>query len=416
MKITTNSQEYIKTNINKQDTFNSFENIINDKRYGFFHLTKNLSHIEKSKDLFEKFKGKKHFVQIGIGGSALGPQMLISALGKNGQNFTFLDNTDSEDIEEKLSKIDLKESIFYVVSKSGGTAETIANFIICYNKLKDLGISDFKNYFVFCTDPNSGQLRAFVNDNNFHALEVPSDIGGRFSVLSSVGVFPALFAGIDVNALYNGANHIADEILDKKDSHQIFEVSHKLYDLYKNNNINQTVLMPYSSKLKDLSFWFVQLWSESLGKEGIGLTPLPAYGATDQHSQVQLFMEGPNDKTLFLLEVENRKINFNLKSDIDLESASKLASFDINSLINAQLQGNLQALEDQKRHTFRIKISENNAFNLGSLILYFEALTAIMGSLLKVDPFNQPGVELGKKYAFEFLNSTTKTADKGKNV
>lgn len=401
----------------KVSFYNKFLKTVNDESIGFFKLTDDHAHIEKVNSIYEIYKERKNFVQIGIGGSALGPQMLIEALGKKDKHFIFLDNTDADDIEDKLSEIDLKDSLFYVVSKSGGTAETIASFIICYNKLLSLGVKEkeMTDYFVFSTDPNSGELRKLADENGYKTLEVPTNIGGRFSVLTSVGLLPAVFAGIQIEELFKGANDTKRNILENKENSTLIELGAYLMSLY-NIGIDQTILMPYSSKLKSLSHWFVQLWGESLGKidkEGNaqGLTPIPAFGATDQHSQMQLFMEGKNDKFLIILEVENRNANFNLKSPLTLASAQKLSDYDINSLIKAQLNGTLKALADRDRNTLHIQIDKNNEFSMGSLVMFFECLTVLMGHYLNIDPFNQPGVELGKKYAFEYLNSLGHTSD-----
>jgi glucose-6-phosphate isomerase len=395
-----------------------FKNTINDEKYGFFHLSSNHSHITNTKEIFEKYKNRKYFVQIGIGGSALGPQMLIDALGKNtGTQFIWLDNTDAEYIQDELNKIKPKEAVFYVVSKSGGTAETMAAFAICRSLLVQAGIKEeeFNNYFVFCTDPIKSDLRDIANDEGYDALEVPSNIGGRFSVLTAVGLFPALFAGIDIEALYKGANEFKVDLLKEDIDHNplLQSAAHLAYLLNEEQTaVNQTILMPYSSKLKSFSHWFVQLWGESLGKYSsakkmnTGLTPIPAYGATDQHSQMQLFMEGPNDKLLFLVEIKNKKCDFKLDNSIDKSSATKLKGYTVNQLIEAQFHGTLQALADRKRNVIHLTIDKNNEYNLGAMIIFFESLTAMMGHYLLVDPFDQPGVELGKKYAFEYLKNS----------
>lgn len=381
-----------------------FHQTISREDIGFYRMTDNNQLIDSTLNILEKIKSKKHFVQVGIGGSALGPQMLVSALGNNKEKtFSLLDNTDADHLTDVLGKIDLKESVFYVVSKSGGTAETIACYSIVRNMLKDLGVKeeDFSNYFVFCTDPTSGQMREHVDKNNYLCLEVPSDVGGRFSVLSPVGLLPAAFMGIDIQKLYSGANEYKKVMED---------------DLYKLANTTlalkekcpETVFMPYSSKLKDLSFWFIQLWAESLGKDGKGLTPIPAYGATDQHSQMQLFMEGPNNKLILLLHIKNKKNNYQLDSGLELSSANKLKAYSLNELLEAEYNGTLKALEENKRNVVSIEIDELNEEILASLVLFFESLTAIVGESLLIDPFNQPGVEKGKIYAFEYLNSLRK--------
>lgn len=391
---------------------------------GFFRLSDDRGQLESAKEMREKHRDKKHFVQIGIGGSALGPQALLDALKSDKDTrFFFMDNTDSEYIQDTLAQVDPKKALFYVVSKSGGTAETMANFSIARNFLRQAGIpqEQFHNHFVLCTDPRSGHLRQLAQEEGLDSLEVPSDTGGRFSVLSHVGLFPALFAGVDIDALYEGANEIKASLLeDNLERNPLLNCAAHIFHLYQKGTprANQTVFMPYSSKLKTLSAWFVQLWGESLGKirpsdgANTGLTPIPAYGATDQHSQMQLFMEGPSDKVLILLEVKNRESNFGLDSGLELEPAQKLAPYNLNQLIEAQINGTLQALKDKRKNVIHISIERNDAFHMGALILFFESLTAVMGDCLGVDPFNQPGVELGKKYAYEYLKSLPQSADK----
>lgn len=412
------------TNINPTDSLFStdslnsflrlFKETINDEKIGFFHLTDDQNHLEKSKEIYSKHKDKKYFVQIGIGGSALGPQMLIDALGKDSSTqFIYLDNTDADYVYDEMAKINPKETLFYVVSKSGGTAETMASFAICRQALIESGVSEseFKNYFVFCTDPVKSDLRDLAIDQGFDALDIPSNIGGRFSVLTAVGLLPALFAGIDIDKLFEGANSIKENLMsDDLDVNELTKAAAQISHLLVRQGINQTILMPYSSKLKSFSNWFVQLWGESLGKysqelkQHIGLTPIPAYGATDQHSQMQLFMEGVNDKLLFLIEVKNKSHDYKLDNTIGKSSASKLNGYTINQLIEAQLYGTIEALKERERNVIHITIDNNDEYNMGRMVLFFESLTAIMGHYLRINPFNQPGVELGKKYAFEYLS------------
>lgn len=413
----TNSQhsDFQKSTLSQK--LNEFKCTITDERFGFFNLTDDFSQIEKVKNVYNKFKDKKYFAQVGIGGSALGPQMLVDSLQKDfSKTFLFLDNIDSDYIKEQLNRIsNPHEALFYIVSKSGGTAETIAIFSILMTWLKSHNIdeSEFKNYFILCTDPVKGDLRELATEMSFESLEVPSNIGGRFSVLSAVGLLPAMFAGIDISKLYDGANNLKPQLLlEDIDHNPLLQTASRLHYLMSEKGINQTVIMPYSSKLKTLAFWFVQLWAESLGKikdskipTHVGFTPIPAYGATDQHSQVQLFMEGPKDKCIIFIEVKNKSNDFSLDSSIDKGPFKKLQKFSLNNLMEAELNGTLQALQENERELIHLTISENNEENLGALILFFESLTALMGHYLKIDPFNQPGVEKGKIYAYQYLNS-----------
>jgi glucose-6-phosphate isomerase len=371
---------------------------------GFFHLPTNTELLAETKTVYQAMKHKKYFIHIGIGGSALGPDMFLKSLGsKKGVEFVFLNNIDPDDMHRQLSKVNIKEALIYVVSKSGTTAETVAAMSICVSELNKAGIKadQYKDYFVFCTDPVKGDLRSLSKEWGVHTLSVPSNIGGRFSVLTPVGFLPMLFAGIDADRVLKGAAQIQKSL---SDGEEFFKLASWIKDLH-DQGIRQTVMMPYSSLLKEFSAWFVQLWAESLGKEGKGLTPIPAYGATDQHSQMQLFMEGPEDKTLFLIEVEKFQHDFSLKSELQIGSFKALSPFNLSQLMKAEFEGTLTALNENRRHVVHLKIPEVNEEALGQLILFSECLTVLVGKMLKVDPFNQPGVEAGKKYAHAWLKS-----------
>lgn len=399
-----------------QTIHQKFNSVIAKEEIGFFHLKDANQHLEDCKKIYQKHSDKKYFIQVGIGGSALGPQMLVDALGdKQKAKILFMDNTDSEYIQDVLDEIkDPNSTLFYIVSKSGGTAETVANYAIAKNFLLENGIQekDLKNHFVFCTDKQKGHLRELADKDGYDTLEVPSDLGGRFSVLSPVGILPALFVGINCEEIIKGALDLSGDVAHLGIKHDLYQLGAHINYLMQEATpkVNQTVLMPYSSKLKNLSHWFVQLWGESLGKKSkqnknVGLTPIPAYGATDQHSQMQLFMEGPNDKVLMLLEVEKRDQDFKLDANIEMEPAKDLANYSLNQLIKAQLDGTLKALQEMKRNVIHIQIKENNEFAMGQLIMFFECLTALMGEYLDINAFDQPGVELGKKFAYEYLKN-----------
>lgn len=396
-------------NSNLMNEVKLYQDTITSPEIGFFNLPKNRELLEGTEKVFNKFKHKKYFIHIGIGGSALGPDMLLKAMGiKSGVEFIFLNNIDPDDMCRSLSKVNMKEALVYVVSKSGTTAETVAAMSIVLAELEKAGIksSDFKDYFVFCTDPEKGDLRKLSKEWGVETLSVPSNVGGRFSVLTPVGFLPALFAGINVKGLLEGAEDIQKHLSDPKIGEDFYRLGQWIKDLH-DKGVHQTVMMPYSSLLKEYSAWFVQLWAESLGKDGKGLTPIPSYGATDQHSQMQLFMEGPTDKILFLIEVEKFQNDYALKNTVSGESFKLLSPFNLSTLMKAELEGTLEALKENKRHVVHMKIPSLQEEYLGQLILFSECLTVLVGKMLKVDPFNQPGVEAGKKYAYAWLKSAS---------
>ncbi|HXH32366.1 MAG TPA: hypothetical protein VNJ01_16315 [Bacteriovoracaceae bacterium] len=399
------SHEFKPTASAFKEATDSYLKTISSPEIGFFNLPKNKELIADTVKVFEKFKHKKYFIHVGIGGSALGPEMILKALGNtSGVDFLFINNIDPDDLHRQLERVNIKESLIYVVSKSGTTAETVAAMSILIGQLDAAGLKpeEYKNYFVFCTDPVKGELRKLATDWGVSTLTIPSNIGGRFSVLTPVGLLPALFSGIKANDILEGAEDIMKHLSDPVIGADFFHLAFWLKDLH-DQGIRQTVIMPYSSLLKDYSAWFVQLWAESLGKEGKGLTPIPAYGATDQHSQMQLFMEGPADKVLLLIEVEKFQKDFALKNNLQGESFRNLSPFNLSQLMKAEFEGTLSALKENGRHVVHLKIPALQEEYLGQLILFAECLTVMVGNLIKVDPFNQPGVEAGKKFANAWL-------------
>lgn len=394
-----------------------FKKIIKNPKTQFFHTFERNELISTSKKIYNQFQSRKLFIHIGIGGSGLGPEMLVNALQKNNQKFIFINNIDPDEIQSQLNILDqykMSDCLFYFVSKSGGTAETMAALAIITNYLADKNItkSDLKNYFVFATDPLKSELLLLGNELKINCLEVPSDVGGRFCALTPVGYLPALFAGIDIDQLTQGALDTQNKCLAESSENILLGTAEFLFDLKKDHKVNQTVMMPYSSKLRSFSFWFTQLWAESLGKKSNlsqkivneGFTPIVAFGATDQHSQMQLFMEGPNDKCLILIEVNHFKHDYKLSTSLESTNLSKLSGFSLAQLMKAELAGTIKALKENNRPVIHIAIDKVDEYHVGALILFFESLTALMGNYLEVDPFDQPGVEIGKIYAFQFLN------------
>jgi glucose-6-phosphate isomerase len=391
--------------------WNQFLKTIQSNEYGFFQLKNFEQHLNTCREVRENFAHKKHFVHIGLGGSSLGPETFTSAINPDLFPITYINNIDSDEIVDQLKQIDLKNALFYVVSKSGGTPETLALFSFISEHLKtQIGDFDLKDYFVFATDPQSGTLFDLANEQEITRLEIPRNIGGRFSVLTPVGILPALFAGWDFSNIQNSIKNFQNDIQTKAHwtKNSLLQLGLYIYQLNQKENINQTVLMPYSSKLKYLSSWFVQLWAESLGKidknnQNTGLTPLYSYGPTDQHSQMQLFMEGPLDKLILFIGVENTKAECSLKNDYPYSKLKDLSNYSMHQLLTAELKGTQMALTEKSRPFVELTIDQINEENLCQLILFLESLTVFTGILLNVDPFDQPGVELGKKLSMQVL-------------
>jgi len=366
----------------------------------------------------EALKSFDSLIHIGIGGSALGNKMLFDCLThpfynelsreeRKGPRFYLLDNSDPHLFLSVLDMVDLSRTGFIVVSKSGTTAETMANFLALWEKLKENKLPNLAQRIVVITDPNRGALRKFANEIGCLTLEVPQNVGGRFSVLSPVGLLSAAVQGVAIEELLHGAKDMKKKLFERNSIDN--NPAWILAALSMENCLagrNMLVFMPYLSRMNSFTEWFAQLWAESLGKDGKGITPIRAIGAIDQHSQVQLYTSGPNDKLFLILTEEKSKRNvfFPEKLEEDsLNSLSYLLGKDMKSMLNCEAQGTLAALAKSGKPVAWMEMPNLDAYHLGGLIYFFEYLTAITGGLMKVNPFDQPGVEQGKVYTRALL-------------
>lgn len=364
-----------------------------------------------------------HVLVLGIGGSALGTKALVNALKPPAWNelsdedreyfprITVLENVDPTSIAAALRRIDPRRVFVNVISKSGGTAETLAQYLVVRGWLDQaLGPDAAARHLAFTTDPAKGPLRELAQREGIAALEVPPDVGGRFSVLTAVGLLPAALVGIDIDALLQGAANAVE----KATRPDLFRNPAGLYsallwaaDAGQGAKIH--VLMPYSDRLREFAAWFVQLWAESLGKRvdrrgepiHTGPTPLGAVGATDQHSQVQLFMEGPFDKVVTFLRVEDPGEDVRIPHRPDLpEELAYLQGHSIGELLKVEQEATSSALGRMGRMNATITLPRLDAEVLGELIMFFQLATGFAGVWYGVNPFDQPGVELGKRLTF----------------
>ena len=384
-----------------EQAFSRFQNIAQGAESGFFQLPSQSKYLELCEQIHQRFRHCKNFLHLGVGGSSLGPEMLIAALAPpSSPRFEFINNVDADVLNRQLRDIDWKESLFYVVSKSGNTPETLASLaaIRCL-----MGLHFSPEHFLIATEPDGGKLGRWADETGIARLDLPPQVGGRYSVLTPVGLLPALFAGLDGRKLLAGADALIPRLLAPLPHNDLMRAASALIAL-KNCGVSQTVFMPYSGRLRQLGFWFVQLWAESLGKRlnrkretvNTGLTPIPAWGTTDQHGQMQLFMEGPKDKLILLVEVSS------FDTDFDMEHF--LPEFEgrtFSQLMGVQLNATKKALTHAGRPWLCLSIDRINESNLGALILFLESLTVATACLLDINPFDQPGVEKGKEYARE---------------
>ena len=361
-------------------------------------------------------------VLLGIGGSALGPIALRTALRPPGWNalkeearagfprLHVLDNVDPTTIAALLDRLDLRRALFIIISKSGGTAETMAQYLVVRGRLHAAFGEDARRHLVFVTDPAKGALRAIARADMIATLDIPPNVGGRFSVLSPVGLLPAALTGIDITALLTGASDMmrrcrSDDLLENPAGS--YAMLQWLADT--RNGLHIHVLMPYADSLRDFAAWFVQLWAESLGKRrpdgtSVGPTPIAAVGVTDQHSQVQLFMEGPLDKTVTFLAVTEGTVDLEIpRLHGDRADLGYLGGHRLGELLDIERRATAGALARRGRPNMTIHLDRVDPWHVGALIMLLEAATVYAGGLYEVNPLDQPGVELGKQFTYAML-------------
>jgi glucose-6-phosphate isomerase len=394
--------------------------------YGFYRLVEQGPTVRAIKTFAEGLgQAHDHVLVLGIGGSALGTKALLTALRRpawnewddEGRDFfprlTVLENVDPTSVSAALQRIDQRRVLVNVISKSGGTAETMAQYLVVRAWLEEaLGAAAYR-HLVFTTDPARGALRELAQRERIATLDVPPEVGGRFSVLSPVGLLPAALVGIDIDGLLEGARRAlerseSDDLLQNPAA--LYAALHWAADTELGARIH--VLMPYTDRLREFAEWYRQLWAESLGKRvdrsgrtvHVGPTPVAAVGATDQHSQVQLFMEGPLDKLITFITVEDLGVDVKiprpdssqaLPSDLDY-----LPGHTLGELLRAEYEATATALAQMGRMNCTLHFPDLTASTIGEAIMFFQLATGYAGAWYGIDPFDQPGVELGKRLTY----------------
>lgn len=378
-------------------------------------------------DYAQEIEGRfDNLVVLGIGGSALGTIALRTALLHSFHNLLparqrgnrprlfVLDNVDPDETHSLFSGLDPARTLFNVVSKSGATAETMAAYLIARNLLEEeVGRERVSEHLVFTTDRYSGVLREIGNAEGVRMFEIPAGVGGRFSVLSPVGLLPAALTGMDVPGLLAGARLMdvwitgADPL--ESPAH-LFAALQFLSQATFGRSLS--VMMPYSARLRDVADWFRQLWAESLGKATdrrgrevhAGMTPVKALGATDQHSQVQLYTEGPDDKIFTFLRVGQFDQELTIPdAHPEIGALSYLAGHSMGELLNAEQAATAWALAQRGRPSLTITVPRVDAAAVGQLFQLLTLATALIGELFDINAFDQPGVELGKEATYALM-------------
>ena len=364
---------------------------------------------------------------LGLGGSALGGKAVTEALlppywnylskeERNGcPRIFFLDNIDPDQMNALLNILDLKKTLVSVITKSGSTAEVMAQYMIIKDLMeKELG-DDYRKNIIAVTDKNSGILKQLSDQEGYKTFFIPDDIEGRFSVFTAVGLLPFALTGIDIEEIMQGVKDM-DLALKNTDIHINIAAQnaliHYLLDTEKGKKIS--VMMPYSNRLRYIADWYCQLWAESLGKErdkngntvNSGQTPVKAAGVTDQHSQIQLYNEGPNDKVITFLKVKEFDTELKIPNIFEYTGLSYLGGKTVNRLFNAEADASMASLIDHKRPNVSVSIPKITPYYLGQLLYMFEVQTAVAGALYNIDAFNQPSASQIQDYTYALMDRT----------
>ena len=376
--------------------------------------------IATAKNIRRKFK---YFVVLGIGGSALGPIAVFQALNhlryndltakqRKGPKFFVEDNVDPERMAALLDVIELDKTMFNVVTKSGSTSETMSQYLIIMKMLKDAYGDKASEHMIATTSAEKGNLIKIAKQENLKTFYIPDGVGGRFSELCPVGLLAAAVLGADIKMMLKGAAYM-DKLCKTADVYKnpaLMAATLQVIAMEKGKNIS--VMMPYTDSLRSIADWYCQLWAESLGKNvdldgnpcNVGQTPVKALGVTDQHSQVQLYTEGPFDKVVTFIGVNNYRKEVTISEGYaDIPAVSFLSGHTMNELIDAERRATEYALLKAKRLNHTIMLPEVNEFTVGQLLMMFMIQTAYAGAMLNIDTFNQPGVEEGKNATYALL-------------
>jgi len=357
-------------------------------------------------------------VVIGIGGSDLGTRAVFHALKGSIYNlkeevragaprlFFAGDTTDPVALQEIIDVVDWQSAALVMVSKSGNTVEQMSVFIYLRNLLLEkVGDEQTKRAIITVTDATTGTLRQITDQEGYRSVAIPSDVGGRFSVLASPGLLPLAIVGVDIRSLLKGAADL--RVDDERPAHYAL-IQYAAYR--RTQRIH--VIMPYTYNLREVGFWFRQLWAESLGKaknlEGsevhVSPTPIASLGPTDQHSQGQLYREGANDKTYTFVTVREPRVNMTIPAAFPrVEGVQYLAGHNFNEILLAEQQSTEVALQEVDRPTCCIVLDRLDEYHLGQLLFFFELATAYAGALFGINTYDQPGVERGKELMYEIL-------------
>ena len=427
------SQEFIQTAYaNAIEHIDAVKATFTDDEISFLNLpvSSDGHQLDKIREFREQNRGKyEDIVVLGIGGSALASQMFHTALNHPAWNlltqsarggdprFHLVDNIEPELIGTILDLCTPARTLFIVISKSGHTTETIAIFNILQQFMQAHFGETWHSHFVFITDPLIGWLRSFANQHNIQTFNIPEKVGGRFSALTPVGLLPAALCGINVEKIIEGAALAREKCFSAKfPQNWAYSFALIQYLFWTTKHKSTQVFMPYANALKSLSAWFKQLWAESLGKKYntsgetifTGQTLASAIGTTDQHSQLQLYIEGPNDKIFTFVEVLGFRRDFSIPQPPapTSEKINHIHNHTVTEILQAELYAVKKALTELNKPNLSLILPDISPETIGELVFGLEFATALVGHFLCINPFNQPGVEYAKQITQETLRKS----------
>lgn len=381
---------------NCQQTASKLRQEIAGKKLAMIDVVFEKNDLKHFEILAKKISKFKKVLVLGVGGSSLGGKTLASLKDQN--KVEFLESIDPSTIKISLDKIDFKNTFFLVISKSGETIETICQTLVILDELKKAKIKNFSDQFLFVTQSETNSIAKIAKKIGAEIAHHPEKIGGRYSCFSIVGMLPSLLCGINVKKIRSGAEKIVTEFLNNDTIINSCAIQLYLYE----KGFTNSVIMPYIDNLKNFTDWYRQLWAESLGKSGFGSTPINSMGTVDQHSQLQLYLEGPKDKFFTFLTQKNHSDDFMVK---DLPSCPTLfGGKKLSDIVKIEQETTIEVLNKKKLPIRIFDIEKLNEEVLGGLMMQMFLETILISYVKKIDPFNQPAVELRKDLAKKILS------------
>ncbi|WP_052045853.1 hypothetical protein [Candidatus Paracaedibacter symbiosus] len=346
----------------------------------------------------------KDVIILGTGGSSLGGQSLYALTTAGAPRLHFHDNVDPDTFLKLFTAIDPKTAKVIAISKSGNTAETLMQLLVCLQHWQQQEL-EIKNHFLIITEPHENAIREVAVRHECQTLDHPTDVGGRFAVFSLVGLLPAIICGLDAHKIRAGARYVLDEISNTTEPEDCKPLLGALLQkALLSHDINQSVLMPYVDRLAVFAMWYRQLWAESIGKDGKGTTPIRAIGTVDQHSQLQLYLDGPKDKFFTVVTMEHSDNQLKVGDhDFEHSTLTIFKSKTMGQLMQAEQQATIDTLVNNNCPTRVLHLNKLDEEVMGALMMHYVVETLAMAHLLEVNPFDQPAVEESKLLTRHYL-------------